>query len=422
MKKLLTLILISFTLTVSAQYDKFFENKTLRIDFYHSGNFEHEYFRPDELIEKKGWAGSKVNLVDTFNFGKFRIMVYDKASDKLIYSRGFSSIFAEWRTTKEGHGACGNYSETMMVPFPKNTIKIAYQSRDSLNAWNTIFEDEIDPKKAEILKPKKPKAETIKLHYSGDPSIKLDIAFIADGYAKNDVDKMKKDFERFKEVLLSTAPYDKLKDKINIWGVIVISEQSGISSPNDSIIRKTAISTSFNGINEDRYILTTDNKALQDLLSDTPYDQIVIMCNTNKYGGGGIFNFYSTFAAGEKSAAFLLQHEFGHTFAGLADEYYTSEVSVQDFYPANVEPWEPNITTLAKFGTKWKDLVADSVAVPTPVNAKFNTVVGVYEGAGYVAKKVYRPYIDCTMKSVKMNALCPVCRRAIERMVDFYSH
>ena len=422
MKNILIIILTSFTLTVSAQYDKFFENKTLRIDFYHSGNFEHEYYRPDELIEKAGWAGSKVNLIDTFNYGKFRIMVYDKASDLLIYSRGFSTIFAEWRTTKEGHGACGNYQETMMVPYPKNIIKVVYQSRDSLNVWNTIAEDEIDPKKSEITKPKKAKAETIKLQYSGDPSTKLDIAIIADGYTKNDREKMMKDFESFKNSILNCSPYDKVKDKINIWGVATVSNESGITSPNDSIVKKTIIGSSFNTINSDRYLMTLENKTLQDLLSETPYDQSVIMCNTTKYGGGGIYNFYCTVAAGNKVAPYLFQHEFGHAFAGLADEYYTSEVSVENFYPSKIEPWEPNITTLSNFAAKWKSMVADSVAIPTKVADNYMNTVGVYEGGGYMAKGVYRPYIDCTMKSVKINAFCPVCKRAIEQMIEFYSH
>ncbi len=203
--------------------------------------------------------------------------------------------------------------------------------------------------------------------------------------------------------------------------MLTTSANSGINSPNDSIYKKTAINTSFNAINSDRYLMTTDNKALQDLLAETPYDIIVIMCNTTKYGGGGIFNFYSTFAAGDKYADYLFQHEFGHAFAGLGDEYYTSDVSVEDFYPTNIEPWEPNITTLVNFGAKWQNMLSTNVQVPTKVTEENKTVLGVYEGGGYMAKGVYRPYVDCTMKSIKINAFCPVCYKAIERMIDFYS-
>ena len=167
--------------------------------------------------------------------------------------------------------------------------------------------------------------------------------------------------------------------------------------------------------------MTLDNKALHDQLVNVAYDQIIIMCNSSKYGGGGIYNFYCTAAATNSQVNFLLQHEFGHAFAGLADEYYTSDVTVEDFYPLNIEPWEPNITTLVSFLSKWKDMLDINTIVPTPAIEENKSITGVYEGGGYISKGVYRPYMDCTMKSAHAKSYCPVCKRAIQRMIDFYA-
>ncbi len=421
MNKIIFLFLLCISFNGIAQFDRYFEDKCLRIDYFHSGNFEHEYYRPDELIEKPIWSGSKVNLVDTFDYGNFRIMVYDTLSGQLIYSRAFSTLFAEWRTTSEGLGSCGNFSETVLIPYPKKVVNVFFQSRDSLSQWKNIENMIIDPAKDEILKPKKNANKVVALHYAGNVSEKLDIAIIADGYAKADEAKMIKDFERFKNYILKLHPFDKNTDKINIWSVATLSSESGISDPKDTVVVKTVLGTSFNTIQSDRYLMTMENKTLHDQLANVAYDQIIIMCNTTKYGGGGIYNFYSTAAAGNSSAEFLIQHEFGHAFAGLADEYYTSEVTVEDFYPLSIEPWEPNITTLVNFKSKWENMLDVNTTIPTAVVAENINKTGVYEGAGYKSKGIYRPYIECTMKSVLPNAFCPVCQRAIQWMIDFYA-
>ncbi|MFZ4401594.1 MAG: M64 family metallopeptidase [Bacteroidales bacterium] len=421
MKKILFILLLFISLKGNSQFDKYFENKTLRIDFFHSGNYEHEYYRPDELIEKKIWAGSKINLIDTFDYGKFRILIYDTLSGNLIYSRGYSSLFAEWRTTAEGKGSCGNFSETMLIPFPKKVINIVFQSRDSLNKWQTIASQFVDTAKEFIVKPKKNSNEIIPLHFSGEVSEKLDIAIIADGYTKDDKLKMLKDFETFKNSILNSAAFEKNTGKINIWGVAAVSLESGITDPIDTFKVKTAVNSSFNTLYSDRYLMTLDNKTLHDQLCNSAYDQIIIMCNTKKYGGGGIYNFYCTAAAGNSQINFLLQHEFGHAFAGLADEYYTSEVTVEDFYPLNIEPWEPNITTLVNFKSKWGNMLDKNTEIPTMAVKENDSKTGVYEGGGYISKGVYRPFMDCTMKSARAQSFCPVCKRAILWMLDFYA-
>jgi hypothetical protein len=421
MKKILLILLFSNALIANAQFKNYFVEKTLRIDIIRSGNYQTESITIDQLIEKKNWAGSNINLIDTFNYGKYMVEVYDNSSLKLIYSRGYSTLFAEWRTTAEGKLVKKSFSETVLIPFPKKTINIVFKSRDSLNLWHNVDSVIVNPDKENILKPKENSNKILKLHYSGDYKSKLDIAIIADGYNATDSIKMKEDLKRFASYILNASPFDKNKSKINIWGVASISKESGITDPISKTFKNTAIGASFNTIGSDRYLMTLENKTLHNQLSNVAYDQIVIMVNTEKYGGGGIYNFYSTAAAGDSRADFLLQHEFGHAFAGLGDEYYSSEVSVENFYPLTVEPWEPNITTLVLFGKKWKSLIDKKTPVPTPVNKDFEKTIGVFEGGGYMAKGIYRPFTDCTMKSIIYNYYCPVCTSAVKEMIYFYS-
>lgn len=416
-----TLILAIVSGKLSAQFDKYFVNKSLRIDYIHSGNYQHESFKLEQLIDKNIWAGSKVNLIDIFDYGKYRIMVYDKTENKLIYSRTYSTLFAEWRTTAEGKKTDKSFSETMLIPYPKSIVEIVFQSRDSINIWNNIDSIIVNPDNNTIMKAEKNNNRITKLHYSGNVSKKLDVVIIADGYALKDSIKMRDDMKKITSYLIGAEPYKKNKKKINVWGVETISEQSGISNPLTNKFLNTAVGSSFNTIETDRYLMTLENKKLHDQLINAQYDQIIIMCNTTKYGGGGIYNFYCTAAAGNFTLNYIINHEFGHSFVGLGDEYYTSEVSVENFYPLNIEPWEPNLTTLVNFERKWKKLLNKKTPIPTPAEEKYNKTVGVYEGGGYMWKGIYRPYIDCTMKSLIYNAYCPVCLKATDNMIKFYS-
>lgn len=421
MKKLIFFIALFPTLCANAQFNNFFYNKTLRIDYIRSGDYKSERLKPENLIEKKLWAGSTINLIDTFNYGKCKVEVYDLLSSKLIYSRGYSTLFEEWRTTSEGKAMKKDFSETVLIPYPKSTIKIVFKSRDSINIWHKSDSIIFNPSKDIVMKPVQNKNKIVKLHYSGDIKTKLDIAIIADGYSLSDSALMRKDMKNFVAYLLNSSPFDKNKDKINIWGVEAISMESGITDPNLKSYKKTAVGSNFNTIGSDRYLMTLENKALHDQLANVAYDQIIIMANTNKYGGGGIYNFYCTAAAGDSHSDFIIQHEFGHSFAGLGDEYFTSEVTVENFYPLSVEPWEPNLTTLIHFGKKWSNMIDKNVPVPTPPTQIYEKSVGVFEGGGYMSRGVYRPYLDCTMKSVIYNSYCPVCKRAVEAMLDFYA-
>ncbi|MEA3439677.1 MAG: M64 family metallopeptidase, partial [Chloroflexota bacterium] len=254
---------------------------------------------------------------------------------------------------------------------------------------------------------KKHNYQKFKIHHSGNPNEKLDIVIIPEGYTRNELRKLRKDCKRFNEYLLESSPYNENRDKINIWGVYAWSRESGTDIPSEDIYRNTIANTTFDTFGLERYLTTDDFKTVKDIASNAPYDRIFILVNHSKYGGCGIYNHYCIVTSDNEESDFLTLHEFGHAFAGLGDEYYTSEFVVEDFYPLDKEPWEPNLTTLVDFTSKWIDMVDEGTPIPTPATAEYESTVGVYEGGGYVAKGVYRPFIDCTMKSKIYDQFCP---------------
>lgn len=413
--------MLILTIGAQAQFKEHFKNKSLRVDYMHSGSATEEFYTFDTLFAEKYWGGSKVNLIDAFDYGNYKFEVYDAMTNELLYSRGYSSLFREYQATEEGADNYKSFDETVIFPYPKHKVNIAFFSRQKDLSWRKEFILPIDPEAGDIHKNTNKKFSRSKVHYSGKPDKKLDIVIIAEGYTAEQMEKFDLDCERFKGYILESEPYNRNKDKINIWAVHAVSEESGTDLPGEDSFKNTVVGTNFNTFGSERYLTTEDIKSVRDVAANVPYDQIFILVNHEKYGGGGIYNFYSLGTSDNPSGDFLFQHEFGHAFAGLGDEYYASEVAVEDFYPTNVEPWEPNITTLIKFSDKWQNMVSHSTPVPTPASSEYENTVGVYEGGGYVAKGVYRPYIDCTMKSVKYNAFCPVCKRAIQQMIDFYS-
>jgi len=402
-------------------FDNYFIEKTMRLDFLLAGNYENTRIFLEQIKQEPYWGGSQVNMIDKFNYGSYKFLVYDLKENKLIYSRGFCSLFQEWQATDEAKKVNRGFYETIVFPFPKNKIRVEIQSRDKKNVFSKIFEIIIDPKDYFIKKENPKKYNYFKVVDSGNPSKKVDIAFIPDGYSKNDMAKFKKDAERFSNYLFNCSPFKENKNKFNIWAIEAVSEESGIDIPGDSIWKNTILNSSFYTFDSERYLTTFDIKTVRDIAANVPYDQIFILVNSDKYGGGGVYNYYSESSSDNIFSEYVICHEFGHAFAGLGDEYYDSQVSVVDYYDISVEPWEPNLTSLVNFGSKWKSLVSDGIPVPTPNDAKYINNIGAFEGGGYMSKGLYRPMKDCTMKSIKVDAFCPVCRKAIYDMIQFYT-
>ena len=421
MKLIFSLLLFISISYSQVNFNDYFENKTLRFDYFHSGDKESDFYSFDELIEEPYWGGSKVNLIDKFSYGKYKFEVYDAASGQLIYSRGYSTLFNEWQTTEEAKHTTRTFSETVTFPFPRKSVIIKFYAANRKNEWIKKFEYEVNPDNYFIKPERVAEYKNFEVLNSGDPSVKVDIVIIPEGYTVDQMEKFKKDCERFTGYLFNSSPFKENKDKFNIWGNEAPSIESGTDIPKDDIWKKTIVNSTFYTFDLERYLMTADNKSLRNLASNAPYDQIYILANSDKYGGGAIYNHYSLSVIDNKYSEFVITHEFGHGFASLADEYYTSDVAYQDFYPLDVEPTDPNLTTLIDFDSKWKDLVEEGTPIPTPDTDEFKNKVGAFEGGGYMEKGIYRPTHDCSMKSIKVDGFCPVCKRAIQQMIDFYS-
>ena len=416
---LILVLSLGFAKAQVKTFDQYFVAKTLRINYLHKGNSATDTILFSKAHSYASWAGTTTQMIDPFIYGANRVELYDSLSNKLIYSRGYSNLFEEWRTTAEGKIKTETFEEVVLVPMPKKTAKVVFKRRERSGGFTEISHFYINPKKTAASSVKKEK--TMVLHQGGNSSKCLDITFIADGYTVDDSTKLRTDFNRYAGYILNCKPYSLLKNKVNIIGVCSYSKDSGITDPISSTSKNTAVGCTFNSIGSDRYLMTTQMWNLYNYVESTPTDAVVIICNTNKYGGGGIYNYYATVASGSKEGDYVLVHEMGHSISGLADEYYSSEVTVEDFYPMNIEPWEPNITTKVDFDKKWKKMISKETPLPTPCNKEYENTVGLYEGAGYSAKGIYRPWQNCSMKEIIYDGFCPVCQNAISQMIDYYS-
>lgn len=467
----------------SVKFTDFFINETMRIDYFHVGDKNEEYVTIDRIYRQGTWAGNPNSLVDEFNNGRYYIKVFDPVTNKLIYSRGFDSYFGEYKTTDDAaSGVKRTYHETALIPYPKKKIKFTLENRNRQNLLKPIFARIIDPAAIEINKESLTAGvKVFELLKNGDPHRKVDLAFIAEGYTKTEAEKLKKHLDIAVKNFFSQEPYKSCKEKFNVYGVFKPSQESGCDEPRSGIYKNTALHSSFNSLGSSRYLLTEGNKALRDIAAHVPYDALIIMVNNKRYGGGGIYNTYCVFTAESIERYYLLIHEFGHSFTGLADEYYSSSVAYNEFYPQDIEPIEANITALLDpANLKWKHFASKDVTIPTKwekeafekftmayqekrqeINRKIAALkrkkapqpeiekaekeleilkkknaqrtdeffrasplygkVGAFEGAGYSAKGLYRPMLDCIMFSTGAKPYCKVCEAAVKRMINHYA-
>ena len=417
---ILTLLLLVSKLSfASVDFDTYFEHKTLRVDYLLGGNAKEQSIFLQNLKKEPYWGGTTVNMIDTFDYGNFRFKLFDKASGSLIYSRGFGSLFQEWQATAEAKTLNRSYYQVNVMPFPKNTAQFIIEYRNRDGEFVQLFEYEIDPANYFIQEETAMKVKYSKIIGIGEASKSIDIAFVAEGYTQEEMGKFRADVERMAGYVLNVEPFKTYADRFNIYAVESVSEESGTDIPGKHIYKNTVLNSNFYTFDSERYLTTSDLKSMYDIAANVPYDQIFVLINTEKYGGAGIYNYYTSCASDHKLSKEVASHEFGHGFAGLADEYYTDNVSVEDFYNVKVEPWEPNITTLVNFDSKWKSMIEEGLVTPTPRTEEYEGKVGLFEGGGYMSKGIYSPVHDCKMKTNNKDEFCPVCQRACERMIQF---
>lgn len=401
-------------------YDSHFTGNRLRVDLTFCGDRDHQSVYLKGLHREKTWSGSPSSLIDKFGYGQYYVEVFSK--DSLLYSKGFCTLFEEWRTTEEAKTRQISSDQSVWIPFPKHPVRMVVYSRiRKTGKFESLFELDIDPSDRHISNSAKYDFEVRSLQYKGDPSHKVDIVIAGDGYTEGERSTLRADAMTITEHLMSMQPYASRRNDFNVWLVESISGESGTDIPQEGVWKNTLMDSMFDTFYIDRYLTVMDQTKIAEVVAPAPADAIIVLVNDSKYGGSGMYGSYAMTSAHNRQSLKVVAHEFGHSFAGLADEYYNSGNEFEEFYPLNVEPWEPNITTNVDFASKWADMVEEGTPMPTPNDSTYVGTVGMFEGAGYMTKGCYRPYFDCYMLSNSAPAFCPVCQRAIERMIDFYT-
>lgn len=416
---IINFFLITSCLTAQSSFDLNFENKSMRIDMIFAGDNKDQAAYIIDIIKEPYWGGSKTSLIDVFNYGEYRFYITDNESHDTIYSRGFCTLFEEWRTTKEAKTSKRAFYHSVVFPYPKSDVNFILQTRKKDGTYDDLYRQTIKPKDPNIKIINKPSYEVIPIINHGNTEKILDLTFIAEGYRKNEMQKFQNDVKKQATYLLSQSPFKEAKNKINVWAICSPSVDKGPSEPEKNNWRNTAINASFNTFYIDRYLESYDVKSIRNIASAAPYDHIIVLVNSDRYGGGGIYNHFSIGTSDHNLSKQVLMHEIGHGLFGLADEYYTSDVAYQNFFDLSTEPWQPNITTLVNFESKWLNLLPTNQAIPTPGKEIHKNKIGVFEGGGYVAKGVYRPAYNCRMKSNEADGFCEVCAQSGIKMINF---
>ncbi|HUP41553.1 MAG TPA: M64 family metallopeptidase [Vicinamibacterales bacterium] len=396
------LVLIGTCAQVAPNAPSFDFDRTIRVDYRHTGGPSGEQFVLDAIVLEREWPGSRTQLIDTTDLGKYFLEVVDRSSNRVIYSRGFASMYGEWETTAEFRATERTFHETVRFPRPHAPVRIALAKRDAANVFRPIWTHEVDPSSARAAAGASGAIST--LIDSGAPSRKVDVLLVSDGYGAAQGAKFRADARRLVNALFELEPFKSRRGDFNVHMLHVPA---------------SSIRVEFNIFGLERYALSNDNRALRDAAAAAPYDVIEILANETKYGGGGIFNQQSTVAAGHESAGYVFIHELAHNLAGLGDEYVGS-VTYETGAMTHTEPWEPNITALHDVAAlKWRDLVEPGTPIPTPMS--YAGKVGAFEGAGYQARGIYRPEAACIMGTRKVMNFCRVCQRAISRIIDLHT-
>ncbi len=469
----------------TVKFDDYFVDRTMRIDYWHVGNKAEETVIIDRIYQQGTWAGNPRQLIYPFRYGRYLVKVFDAASNTLIFSKGYDGYYGEYKTTDPAtRGEKRVFQQTALIPYPKLPILFTVERRDSNNVYHLEFEQRIDPSDYHIQTEFPNRGDQVyHLVSSGDPHDKVDLVILSEGYTIEEKNKFETDVKKYVDLFFTWEPYKEMKDRFNITGIFSPSPESGVDEPRQRRYRHTLLDATFNSMDSDRYLLTENNKAVRDMAAQIPYDAILIMVNSKRYGGGALFGNFSTFTSDGPWSEYVFLHEFGHNFAFLGDEYYTSDVAYNEFYHSGVEPTEPNLTALLDLQhLKWKDLVSPGIAIPTPwgqerydslnvalanlgkeqsarmdklkesgvtekemgaardefakrrdalqkeirdfmMNNPLRGKVGAFQGAGYAAKGLYRPTLNSLMNQFNEQdrSYYGVNEQAIERMILYYT-
>jgi IgA Peptidase M64/Peptidase M64 N-terminus len=438
--------------------------RTLRLDYVHTGNAAEEHFALDGMTLEAAWPGPLDRWIDESNLGRYYFQVLDRATNRVIYSRGFASIYGEWETTDEAKLQRRAFHESLRFPAPDGPVQVVIKKRGPRNEFREVWSVVVNPADPSVDRSAPPKVNVWAVMQNGAPRDKVDLLLMGDGYTAAEMEKWHRDARRMTETLFAASPFKEHRQDFNVWAVDTPAEESGVARPSDGIFRRSPLRAAYDAFGSERYVLTFDNKRMREAASAAPYEFVEIVVNDRKYGGGGIFNLFATVSADNAFTPYVFVHEFGHHFAGLADEYYTSDVAYGS-PTERPEPWEPNATADPR-AAKWKDLLTSGIDLPSiwpkkefeqmeqaiqerrrairaqhrpeaEMEALFREELGVatkilasgpnagkvgaFEGAMYEGRGYFRPEQDCIMFTRDEVGFCAVCRRAIERVIRMYA-
>ena len=424
MKKhiLFLLCLIAVASTRAQVFADHFADKTLRVDYIFNGNASGQAICLDGLSALPTWAGRKHHLAELPLQGNGQIVMRNAASGKTIYTTSFSSLFQEWLETDEARNVTKGFENTFLLPFPLQPVEIEITLLDPRRNVRASMKHIVHPN--DVLIEQKGNSHITPHKYllhNDSPEKCIDVAILAEGYTLQEIQTFYEDADIACKSIFDHEPFKSMKKRFNVVAVASPSTDSGVSVPRLNEWKHTAFGSHFSTFYSDRYLTTSRVKAIHDALAGIPYEHIIILANTEEYGGGGIYNSYTLTTAHHPMFRPVVVHEFGHSFGGLADEYFYDNDVMTDTYPLDIEPWEQNISTQVDFAAKWKDMLSENTPVPTPAEVSENYPTGVYEGGGYSAKGIFRPAENCRMRTNEYPAFCPVCQRALRRIIEFYT-
>ena len=424
MKKhiLFLLCLIAVASTRAQVFADHFADKTLRVDYIFNGNASGQAICLDGVSALPTWAGRKHHLAELPLQGNGQIVMRNAASGKTIYTTSFSSLFQEWLETDEAQNVTKGFENTFLLPYPLQPVEIEITLLDPRRNVRASMKYIVHPN--DVLIEQKGNSHITPHKYllhNDSPEKCINVAILAEGYTLQEMQTFYEDADIACKSIFDHEPFKSMKKRFNVVAVASPSTDSGVSVPRLNEWKHTAFGSHFSTFYSDRYLTTSRVKAIHDALAGIPYEHIIILANTEEYGGGGIYNSYTLTTAHHPMFRPVVVHEFGHSFGGLADEYFYDNDVMTDTYPLDIEPWEQNISTQVDFAAKWKDMLSENTPVPTPAEVSENYPTGVYEGGGYSAKGIFRPAENCRMRTNEYPAFCPVCQRALRRIIEFYT-
>lgn len=396
-----------------------FADSTIRLDYVFGGTNRTPDINLARTLRLDGWSGRRHNLDRLPLAGNGRLTVTDPVSGDTLYRTSFSSLYNEWLVLDDSVSRA--FEVSVLMPSPKHPVKVDLHVYDNNGVAVSGHRHYLDPADILIRRPAAVGYDTVMVHRGNFDGNKIQVVILPEGFRADEMDKFHDFARRTVKAVFAHEPFGSLSERFDFIAVDVPSRDSDVSVPKDGIWRDTAFGSHFSTFYSDRYLTTPNVFAVHDALVGVPYEHIIILANTDVYGGGGIYNSYTLTTTGNPKFEPVVVHEFGHSFGGLADEYFYEDDPMAASYPAGVEPWEPNITTLADFGSKWRHLLKEGTPVPTPVEQADRFPIGVYEGAGYAFKGVYRPADYCRMRVNDIDHFCPACQDALARLIHFYT-